>query len=97
MIKLHFKKAIKDQKLGSSLPVELFEPGKNRERYQALKKELEKKKKIPCFKEAHFITLEECENILETTKQYYQQVYGKFITSVPFELDSIYYHNQVFL
>ena len=78
------------------LPIELFEPGKNRERYQALKKELEKKKKIPSFKEANFITLDECENILETTKKYYQQLYGRFITTVPSELESIYDHNQVF-
>ena len=70
---------IKDVKLGSILPVELFEPGRNKDRYQTLKKELENKKQIVGFKEARFISLEECENILEATLCYYQDLYGKYI------------------
>ena len=86
---------MKDQKLGSIMPVDLFEPGRNKERYQTLKRELETKKQIQGFKEARFISLEECENILDRTKVYYQDLYDKYITTVPRELDYLYDHNQV--
>ena len=81
--------------MGSSIPIELFEPGKNKERYQALKKQLENKRQIPSLIEARFISLDECENILDRTKKYYQQLYGRYIVEVPSELDELYDHNQV--
>lgn len=81
--------------MGAAVPIELFEQGRNKDRYQALKKELENKKQKLEFKEARFISIAECENILERTKTYYQNLYGDYITSVPSELSSVYDYNQV--
>lgn len=74
----------------------MFEPGKNRERFQILKKELENNKKCLNFKEARFISLAECESILEISKLFYQETYGIHITRVPHEIQFLYDNNQVF-
>ena len=85
----------KNFKLQCSRNLDLVDPGKNRDRYDALKRILGRKKQVAITKQSQQLTLESCEQILNKCKAFYKGLYGEYINRLPEEIERLGAFEQV--